>query len=207
MAVRKSVQYSRAVLRQLFFQRCCYLFFVLLTLVAASPFIEGKHGVWMLSGINAFIILSAAAAVGRTALSFFVVFCLIAGAVGLRFASLDQGQAALFNWSLILYVAVYVTVIALLLRYVFGPEVMDTDRLWGAAAMYLMIGILWCYLFAIFDLGDKGSFTVRGTVAQLNLTDVLYFSFSTLTTIGFGDIVPITRLGKVASSVSCSSPS
>jgi|SRR5688572_4588928 len=197
MAVRTSLEFSRNTLRRLFLQRCCYLFFLLLGLVAFSPFIEGERGVWILNGINAFVILSAAAVVGRTVLSFLIVFCLISGAVGLRFVALDAGQASLFNWSLLLHIAVYITVLGLLLRYVFGPEVMDTDRLWGAAAMYVMIGILWCYFYAFINLGEHSSFTVRGAASQLNLTDLLYFSFSTLTTIGFGDIVPITRPGQV----------
>jgi len=201
VAVRKSIEFSRNTLRRLFLQRCFYLFFLLLGLVAFSPFIEGERGVWLLNGINAFVVLSAAAVVGRTVLSFLVVFCLIGGAVGLRFVSMEDGNAALFNWSLLLHIAVYVTVIGLLLRYVFGPEVMDADRLWGAAAVYLMIGILWCYFYAFLNLGEQSSFTVRGAASQLNLTDLLYFSFSTLTTIGFGDIVPITRPGQVASIV------
>ena len=198
MAVRRSIEFSRSALRRVFLQRCCYLFLALLALISASPFIEGAQGSYMLAGINAFIVLSAAAALGRTALSFLVVFCLIGGAVGLRIASMDAGRAALFNWALLLHALVYLTVIALLMRYVFGREVMDTDRLWGAAAAYLMIGILWCFLYALAELQHGPTFLVRGESARLELTDLLYFSFSTLTTIGFGDIVPVTRPGQVA---------
>ena len=198
MAVRRSIEFSRSALRRLFFQRCFYLFMALLLLISVSPFIEGVHGTYLLAGLNAFMVLSAAAALGRTALSFLLVFCLIGGAVGLRFASMEQGQAALVNWSLLLHALVYLVIIALLMRYVFGPEVMDTDRLWGAAAAYLMIGILWCFLYGLAELPPGLSFLVRGQPAQLELTDLLYFSFSTLTTIGFGDIVPITRAGQVA---------
>jgi hypothetical protein len=198
MAVRKSIEMPRDALRRVFVQRCCYLFMLLLTLISISPFIEGPRGSYLLAGLNAFIVLSAAAAVGRSMLSFLVVFCVIAGAVGLRFAADDSGQAALFNWALVLHVLVYMTVIALLMRYVFGPEVMDSDRLWGAAAAYLMIGILWCFLYALVELQEANTFLVRGEPARLALTDLLYFSFSTLTTVGFGDIVPVTRLGHVA---------
>jgi hypothetical protein len=198
MAVRRSIEIPRAALRRVFFQRCFYLFVVLLGLIGVSPFIEGLRGNYLLAGFNAFIVLAAAAAVGRTALSFLIVFCLIGGALGLRFASLDDGRAALFNWALLLHALVYFSVIVLLLRYVFGPEVMDGDRLWGAAAAYLMIGILWCFLYALVELEQKQTFLVRGEPANLELTGLLYFSFSTLTTIGFGDIVPLSRAAQVA---------
>ena len=198
MAVRRSIEIPRAALRRLFFQRCFYLFFLLLALIAVSPFMEGLRGTYLLAGFNAFIVLAAAAAVGRTALSFLVVFSLISAAVGLRFASMDQTQAALFNWSLLFHALVYFSVIVLLLRYVFGPEVMDSDRLWGAAAAYLMIGILWCFVYAIVELEKSQTFLVRGEQMKLQLTELLYFSFSTLTTIGFGDIVPISRSAQIA---------
>ncbi len=109
-----------------------------------------------------------------------------------------MARTALFNYALLLHVLIYLTVIALLLRYVFGPETMDADRLWGAASVYLMIGILWCFIYAITAIPDAAAFLMRGEPVKLALTDLLYFSFSTLTTIGFGDIVPVTRAGQVA---------
>jgi hypothetical protein len=198
MAVRRSIEIPRAALRRIFFQRCFYLFVVLLVLIGISPFIEGRDGAFLLAGFNAFIVLAAAAALGRTALSFLVVLCLIAGAVGLRFASLQAGQSALINWAMLLHALVYFSIILLLMRYVFGPEVIDADRLWGAAAAFLMLGILWCFIYALVELERGQTFLVRGQPGNLELTELLYFSFSTLTTVGFGDIVPLSRGAQVA---------
>jgi tryptophan-rich sensory protein len=64
--------------------------------------------------------------------------------------------------------------------------------------MYLMIGILWCFIYGLTALKASDAFLVRGETQGLDLTALLYFSFSTLTTIGFGDIVPNTRAGQVA---------
>lgn len=198
MAVRKSIEIPRAALRRVFFQRCFYLCVVLLALMGVSPFMEGTRGNYLLAGFNAFVVLAAAAALGRTALSFLLVLLLIGSAVGLRFASLEQGHGALFNWALLLHALVYVSVLFLLLRYVFGPEVMDGDRLWGAASAYLMIGILWCFVYALVELEQHQTFLVRGERGNLQLAELLYFSFSTLTTIGFGDIVPASRGAQMA---------
>ncbi len=198
MAVRKSIEIPRAALRKVFFQRCFYLFVVLLLLIGVSPFMEGARGTYLLAGFNAFVVLASAAALGRTALSFLLVFCLVAAAVGLRFASMEEGKAALFNWALLLHALVYISVLFLLLRYVFGPEVLDADRMWGAAAAYLMVGIFWCFVYALIELEEAQTFLVRGNPAKLQLTELIYVSFSTLTTIGFGDIVPISRPAQIA---------
>jgi hypothetical protein len=198
MAVRKTIEVPRAALRRLFFQRCFWLFLLLLGLITVSPFMEGERGTYLLAGFNVFIVVSAAAAVGRSVVSFLAVLCLVGGAVALRFSSLENGDSALFNYALLLHAGVYVVVIALLMRYVFGPECIDADRLWGAAAAYLMIGILWCFLYALIEIQPEQTFLVRGEPAKLELTSLLYLSFSTLTTIGFGDIVPLSRAAQVA---------
>ena len=61
-----------------------------------------------------------------------------------------------------------------------------------------MVGILWCFVYSLVELESQQTFLVRGEPAKLELTELLYFSFSTRTTIGFGDIVPITRSAQVA---------
>jgi ion channel len=198
MAVRQSIEIPRAALRRVFFQRCFYLFVVLLALIGVSPFMEGARGSYLLAGFNAFVVLASAAALGRTALSFLLVFVLVAGALGMRFASMEQGREELFNWALLLHALVYICVLFLLLRYVFGPEVMDGDRLWGAASAYLMIGILWCFIYSLVELERGQTFLVRGEPANLALIELLYFSFSTLTTIGFGDIAPLSPGAQMA---------
>ena len=63
---------------------------------------------------------------------------------------------------------------------------------------YLMIEILWCFVYALVELEHGQTFLVRGERSNLDLIELLYFSFSTLTTIGFGDIVPISRGAQMA---------
>ncbi|HEX2493655.1 MAG TPA: potassium channel family protein [Steroidobacter sp.] len=43
------------------------------------------------------------------------------------------------------------------------------------------------------------SFVIRSAISPLDFTDRVYFNLSTLTTTGFGDIAPITRLTRTAS--------
>ena len=75
----------------------------------------------------------------------------------------------------------------------FQHDVMTADRLFGAAAAYLMIGVLWAYLYAIVGYRYPGSFGVGGAATALTTYDYLYFSFTVLTSTGFGDITPLLR--------------
>lgn len=86
---------------------------------------------------------------------------------------------------------------ALITRIVFRARVVDVNILCGAACIYLMLGMFFGFIYALIDFIAPGGFTM--TADQLRLPPrglasepgmLLYFSFSTLTTVGFGDIVP-----------------
>ena len=197
--MKRSLHATRVAFRRVFVQRCFWLFITLLALIVVAPFLStARHGPLITNLINTFIILSAVAAVGRSTTSFLVVLCLAAPCLVARWLSIETGDSGYYDLSLRLHAAVYFCTIALLLRYVFDRAVMTADRLWGAAATYLMIGILWSFLYAMVDRAAPGSFAVRGTVMELQFIDMIYFSFSTLTTTGFGDIVPLTAAGRTA---------
>ena len=80
-----------------------------------------------------------------------------------------------------------------LLRYVFQPRVMTQDKLFGAAAAYLMLGVLWAYFYAIVGYFFPGSYAVLGAPGKLVFADALYLSMTVLTSTGFGDVVPMSR--------------
>ena len=92
--------------------------------------------------------------------------------------------------------ALYLISTTYLLRYVFQPRIMTQDKLFGAAAAYLMLGVLWAYLYAIIGYLYPQSYTVVGQPGRLVYADALYLSITVLTSTGFGDITPLTRAAR-----------
>ena len=64
----------------------------------------------------------------------------------------------------------------------------------GAVCLYLLIGVFFAYLYAVLNDTTSTAFFVQ--VPDPNAGDFLYFSFVTLTTLGFGDLSPATSLGR-----------
>lgn len=62
-------------------------------------------------------------------------------------------------------------------------------RITAAVAIYLVFGILWARLYEIVYLFDSAAFSLN---EQINPFSLLYFSFVTLITLGYGDIVPVS---------------
>lgn len=83
----------------------------------------------------------------------------------------------------------------ILLRAVFSEERDGTyHRIQGGIAIYLNIGLIFALLFRVASLANPHAFDVRAGSSTADLSTVIYFSFSTLTTTGFGDIIPISPL-------------
>jgi len=176
-----AIAQARERLGRVFGQRCFYLFVVLLVLIGAVPFVEPtRFGRLVTNAVNLFVIIATVAAVGRTTLSFVIALLLAAPTIG-------------FRWSWMFGGALYLAGIVYLLRYVFQRDVMTADKLFGAAAGYLMIGIFWAYVFALVDYFYPNAFAVYGTAAPLSFLDCIYFSFTVLTSTGFGDVTPLIR--------------
>jgi hypothetical protein len=84
--------------------------------------------------------------------------------------------------------------IGLLLVVILGRTLRDgpvtTRRLHGGVAAYLLLGVLWAYAYALVAALRPGAF-VGPMAAADGARAFLYFSFVTLTTTGFGDVLPI----------------
>jgi Ion channel len=96
-----------------------------------------------------------------------------------------------------------VYVIAVVTRVVFKAPIVDGNILCGAATIYLLIGVLAGFAYSLLELYMPGSFTVQPAGAPLNGPHIhpdagwlIYFSFTTMTTVGFGDVLPSSEVAR-----------
>jgi len=79
----------------------------------------------------------------------------------------------------------------------FKPEVSRIDRVLAGVTGYLSLGLFW-FLWVVVALRmESGAFVNQVTSSVPALGDQLYFSFVTLTTLGYGDIAPVSPFAKV----------
>jgi Ion channel len=77
-------------------------------------------------------------------------------------------------------------------RAVFGPGEITYHRVIGAILLYLTIGVVFVALYTLVGALSPGSFTGLSVHDRVSLPpDLVYFSFTTLTTVGYGDVVPV----------------
>lgn len=97
--------------------------------------------------------------------------------------------------SLLLGLAFLVVVIVSMLRTILTARGVSADLIFSSMCVYLILGIGWAMIYALVELAIPGSFsTPTGPLSFPDDIDVkvhaMYFSFVTLTTLGYGDIFP-----------------
>jgi hypothetical protein len=82
--------------------------------------------------------------------------------------------------------------ITLMGRFIVEAHRVTRDVVYAAIIVYLLIGLMWASIFGVLAAVQPGAFGV--SQADIKSTDFIltYFSFVTLTTLGYGDIVPLT---------------
>ncbi|MBW2059379.1 MAG: two pore domain potassium channel family protein [Deltaproteobacteria bacterium] len=83
----------------------------------------------------------------------------------------------------------YTTV--MFLSYVFRQDEVTFDTIMGAACVYFFIGLMWGFAFAMMESLLPGSFRF-GEGQAVGGSNLIYYSFVTQTTLGYGDITPVT---------------
>jgi len=89
----------------------------------------------------------------------------------------------------------------LILAAVLRAQTVTGDTISGALCVYLLLGIVWAFLFMLVESVHPGSFQIaeaertavdpkHGPSASLSL--FMYFSLVTLSTVGYGDVIPLT---------------
>jgi len=67
---------------------------------------------------------------------------------------------------------------------------MSRDKLYGAVAAYILIAVLWANLHGVTQYFYPGAYVLGGTPQAFGMPELIYFSFTTLATVGYGDITP-----------------
>lgn len=130
--------------------------------------------------------------------------CLILGWVDhvIRFAPATRGFVFLLFAAATLYVAL--SQIGFILR----AKKVDADLLCRAVSVYLMLGVAWMALYGATAQFIPGSFqaaqgVLHGVDGKIGFSDHLYYSFSTLSTLGMGDITPMSSFARSLTLLEC----
>lgn len=121
--------------------------------------------------------------------------CLAAAATVLSFFNHRRGSelGGIFALCCLLYLIAPFSIV----RHLMWRRDIDTETLLGSIAAYLLIGMF--FAFAYQAAGQLGSVPFFGSAGHGTLSEDLFFSFVTMTTVGYGNLVPAANPGQTLS--------
>jgi len=178
--------------------RLSFMLFAMLTTLAVSPLIRELTAfkiIWDITFTLIFVSGCYAVVHDRllTALSILFAVPLLYSSWAKHFAFLPEAPLA-GNLSGICFCVV---IIMAIITHIKSTRQVTVALIEGALSIYLLLGFAWALLYSILNLQFPGCFAGMENVPEdSSFHALLYFSFVTLSTLGYGDIVPtrdITR--------------
>jgi hypothetical protein len=160
---------------------------VFLVILLASIFaISERKKIFIIS------LILALAAFGSTVLNYFFM------TVSLRLVAVSA------------YGLFFVLMAVTILSTITKTKKVTTETIYASICVYLLLGIIWTMLYSIIEIVEPGSFLSGGTpivdfhgdpVKRNVFANLIYYSFVTLTTLGYGDIIPVSPYARALSSL------
>jgi hypothetical protein len=139
-------------------------------------------GIWSLRGGGQFFTLGM----------IFVVGGVVLNVIAAQTHSLFFQHSSFLSMIGFLLVAISFT----LKQVAFGTDI-SANRLMGAVCVYLLLGVIWALSYSMIELAMPGSFAGFDAWSDGGFdSEWLYFSFVTMTTLGYGDLLPVSATAR-----------
>ena len=177
----------------------------LILLLVALPVVQLISGATPRFTILLTFVLVAAIVVNSQQRWIFIAagFAGIAAIAGILFAEITDSLPALIVAHVLALVLLSFTTLVMLNSLIQTEEV-SNDTIVGGMCVYLLFGLCFAMTFILFTEFHPGSFVYEGEAIarsaadpSLHATRLLYFSFVTLTTLGYGDVTPKSDIAQM----------
>ncbi|HXZ80893.1 MAG TPA: potassium channel family protein [Terriglobales bacterium] len=138
------------------------------------------------------LLISGVAAVGRITIRSLPVIAIITLTVLVDWASLVQSGEALDILERALFLLSLTILAAIVLARVFAAGRVNIHRIQGAICAFLLLGLMWATAYGIAQIVHPGAIQLppSHTGSGKPGSEFIYYSFVTLTTLGYGDMIP-----------------
>jgi hypothetical protein len=168
------------------------------------PFVEEvKGGDIIVSILLSLVLLCGVLAVADRKRVFFIALVLAVPAIAGRWISHFRPELVPPPVFLTPGLILIAFVVANLLRFVLRAASVNVDVLCASISAYLMLGLLWTVAYWLLDQLTPGAFAFNTNAGKHSIRgfNAFYFSFITLSTVGYGDITPVSKVARMLSAM------
>ena len=188
------INISIDAVRSWYKSRFVYLIVAIISLILVAPFLEGYVGIRILVDLFFTVIFLAAifSISHKKRLRAFGVVLVLPTIVSL-WATYFMVSDAVFIVGRIFGILFFGFAIVQILRFIFRAKDVTKDVIFAAIVVYLLIAMMWSFIYGLLEVLQPGSFSIPDAHIHESRRLFMYFSFVTITTLGYGDITPLAE--------------
>jgi voltage-gated potassium channel len=182
----------RIPLTNIIIGRFGFLLISILIMIILRPFVEGHIGLQALLALfMTAIVISILYAVSEQKRVLMIALAIAIPTLIIKWTSYFVNISAIHLASDVIGVVFTAYATIIILSYVFSEKKISADVIFAAISGYFLIGLMWAFIFSALEFLIPGSFQGPQVEAS-RLSHAYYYSFTTLTTLGYGDITPVS---------------
>ena len=160
----------------------------------------------LLTATFAVMLLSAAFADSQSRRTVFIALSLVVPTITLQGLGLLLEREGIVIVNHVLGIVFLCYTVIVMLRYLFACERVTSDTICASLCIYLLLGVIWALAYSSIEILAPGSFAFtmadEGEMPLMRFGGeatvyTFYYSFTTISTLGYGDIVPVSSSARM----------
>jgi len=169
------------------------LLVAILLLLLLRPFLEGFVVTrFLLTALFTATLISALYSVSRPAWAFTLGLALIVPAIALTWLPYVVTVPRLELGRYLLTLLAFAFTAVVMVIHTLQAKRVTVEHISGALSAYLLMGLVWGLAYFLLESAVPGSLSIGSVSDEARFSASVYYSFVTLTTLGYGDILPLT---------------
>lgn len=176
------------------------LFISLLGTFVIYPFVPNLfHRDLILGAFVAIVILSSLYSISNNRKNLLIALVLAVPSLILSIVGASSSSASYVSLACFFKIFFLLYIILLSLFYFIKERTITKETILGAISIYLLMTLLWAHIFNLLEILSPGSFQGFQSMGENPMSRFLYFSIVTQTTLGYGDVTPLTLPAQILS--------
>lgn len=174
-------------------EKFTFLLVILVVHAIAAPFLGGFiRAEQFINFFFLIVLLAAVFAASSKKKDFILILIISALRVGFFCYTLFVSSENLLIIDIVLQIFFYACLIYIMGRHFFKDDGVSRNTISAALICYILLVLFWADLYFLVELKFPNSFTIAHEAIIASPTILNYFSFVTITTLGYGDISPVS---------------
>jgi hypothetical protein len=171
-----------------------FLLLSMFLMIGLKPFLEDLVRVDLLADIFfSGVLISGVYALSNNPTAFKISCLLVLVIIGLKIVHQALGNVpGLYLLEITLSTLFFTQMLIIIFEHLLVEQNITGDMIMGSACAFVLLGLIWAYIYYLLEIAQPNSFKAAEQLGD-DLGNFVYYSFVTLTTLGYGDVLAVSK--------------